>query len=168
MAKQMNGIVTTFVGVILGLAFILAMSGMLNPATDWSSVTNETQNISDARVNGNEINESYTFNVEYDLEETGNSPIRNFVLGNKTDDATETTDYTVNLTEGSYQLKNSTFWQNSDNTSYADYEYKASGYLENSLARNIAGLIIGFAALILLAVIVSLVMKMFGNKESVY
>lgn len=168
MAKQMNGIITTFVAVLVGLTFIGAMAGMLNPATDWSSVTNETQDISAARINGDQINDSYTFYVDYDLDETGNSPIRNFVLGNSTDDATITTDYTVNLTEGSYQLENSTFWINSDNTSYADYEYKASGYLENNLARTISGLILGFAALILLAVIVSVVMNIFGNKESVY
>jgi len=161
MAEQMKGIITSAIAVLLGLTFIVAMTGMLNPQTDWSSAVNESQDITSARVNGNEINESYTLYVEYDLEKTGNSPIKNFVLNNGTEDATETTDYVVNLTEGSYTLKNSTYWQNSDNSSLVSYDYKDSTYIENGFGRTVAGLIIGFAALVLLAYLVSIVLKHF-------
>lgn len=162
---NMNGVINAFVVVILSITFITAMSGLINPQTEWTSVTDEEHNISDARINGVNINESYEFSVNNDYEATGNTPIKNFAIGNGTTDATETTDYVVNTTDGTYTLVNSTYWQNSDNSSYVDYDYKDSTYIENSFGRTITGLIIGFSALVILAFLVSWIIKLFGGTK---
>jgi len=163
--NKIRGVLTSVIAVLIGLTFIIAMTGILNPQTDISSADNESQNISSARLSGVNINESVEYTVDYDYETTGNTPIKNFVINNGTDDATVTTDYVVNLTEGSYTLKNSSYWQSSDNSSLVSYDYYDSGYLENSFARVITGLILGFAALIILAWLVSWLVRMFGTSE---
>src|SRR6056297_878636 len=109
--NKIRGVLTSVIAVLIGLTFIIAMTGILNPQTDISSADNESQNISSARLSGVNINESVEYTVDYDYETTGNTPIKNFVINNGTDDATVTTDYVVNLTEGSYTLKNSSYWQ---------------------------------------------------------
>jgi len=163
--RKQQGIISAVIVSLIALTFITAMTGILNPQTDWSSVDNESEDISDLRIeNGVNINESYTLYVDYDYSTTGNTPIRSYSLSNGTDDATETTDYVVNLTEGSYTLVNSTYWHNSDNSTLVSYEYKDSDYIENNFGRVIAGLIIGFAALVVLAYLVSWVMKQFSEE----
>src|SRR6056297_3554953 len=160
--EKSKGIINAAVVTLLALTFLVAMTGLLNPQTEWSSAVNESGDISDARIeNGENINESYTFYVDYDYSTTENTPIRSFSINNGTADATETTDYVVNLTEGSYTLVNSTYWQNSDNSTLVSYEYKDSTYIENSFGRTIAGLILGFAALVILAYLVAWVLKIF-------
>lgn len=163
--NKIKGVLTSVIAVLIGLTFIIAMTGILNPQTEISSAVNESQDISSARLNGNEINDSVEFTVDYDYETTGNSPIKNFVINNGTDEATETTDYVVNLTEGSYTLENSSYWQSSDNDTLVSYDYYDEGYLENSFARTLTGLILGFAALVLLAWLVSWLIRMFGTPK---
>lgn len=163
MAEQMKGILGMFIAIIVALPLLLSMVSLINPQTELSSVTNEEINLSDAYIAADSINESVEFTLDYGYDTTGNTPISSFVLGNSSDDATETTDYVVNLTEGTFTLKNSTFWQStSDQLGYADYDYKASSYMENSFPRLITGLIIGFAALVILAFLVAWIVRMFN------
>ena len=159
--KSFKTILIMFILAVIGLPLLIGLVGIINPLTGTTSVNNEIINISSAR-NGTNTNESIIFEVQYNLETTGNSPISNFVLGNSTDDATITTDYLVDLTNGNFTLVNSSFWRNSDNISYVDYDYYAREYLDSSSTRVMINLLIGFFALVILMGIVMKLMGIFG------
>ena len=156
-----GGIIYGFLVVIVALAFITAMSGLLNPQTELSTATNEEINISSAIIDSNNINESVVFTLDYGSATTGNTPISSVVITNGTTTATITTDYAIGTDLGNLTLVNSTYMLGAGDTLYATYNYKASSYLDNNFARLITALIIGFAALVVLAFIISRVVQIF-------
>lgn len=159
-----KSIITMFLAVLIGLSFIVAMTGILSPQTELSTATNENINISSAIIDANNINTSVSFELDYSSTTTGNTPISSVVITNGTDTATLTTDYVLETVIGSFTLKNSTYVLGSGDTLYVTYNYKDSSYLDNSFARVVTALIIGFAALILLAFIISKIVAIF-NRE---
>lgn len=162
MAEQIKSIIVMFIAIMVALPLLLSMVSLINPQTELSSVTDEEINLSDAYIDSDNINESIVFTLDYGYETTGNTPISSFVLGNSTTDATETTDYVVNESYGTFTLKNSSFWQNSEETGYADYDYKASSYMDNSFPRLLTALIIGISALVILVFLVAWIIRLFN------
>jgi len=165
MAEQLKSILLIFIAVVVALPLMLGIVGITNPQTQLSTATNEEINLTPAYIDAVNINESVTFTLDYGQATTGNTPISSFVLGNSTDDATVTTDYVVDLDAGTFTLKNSSFWQNTTQTGYADYQYKDSSYMDTSFARVLTALIIGIASLALLAGIIAWLMKMFSYEK---
>jgi len=160
-----KGIIIMFLAVIIGLAFLQGIFSITGPQSQLQSAINESHSVAAARVGANNINESYMFNVTNDQASTGNTPISAFVLKNNTyGSAVLDTDYNVNLTTGQFNLLNTTFWVNNpSNQSYADYNYKASSYIENSFTRTLLSVLLGLIALTLIMVILAKVVKMFGG-----
>jgi hypothetical protein len=165
MAK-INSIIVMFIALIIGVSFISPLYSLISPQSELSSVTDELIDISGARLDGNNINETYTFNVEYDQSTTGNTPISSFLIDNGTTSATVTTDYVLDEDAGSFTLKNSTYWVDYEsNDSYVNYDYKASEYIENSsISRTLLSLIVGLFVISLLIYVLSWIMKLFAEE----
>jgi len=159
--NKTTGIIAMFILALLGLVFISAMTGILNPQTDLSTATSEEINISSAIIDDNNINTSVSFDLDYGYSTTGNTPISSLVITNGTTTATLTTDYLVDTDLGNFSLKNSTYMLGAGDTLYATYNYKASGYLDNSFARLVTSLIIGFTALVIVVYLVGKAMGIF-------
>jgi len=67
---------------------------------------------------------------------------------------TETTDYVVDLSSGRLNMTTTGLAVNgTDNTTYADYTYKADSYVDSSMGRTIIGYLPLMAALVLLVFI---------------
>lgn len=157
MKRDLKPIFGMFIVIVIGVAFMLTISNSLSPSTLIQSVSSESHSIATARVGTlNNINESKTFAVTNTPALTSNLPISNFVLKNATgSSATATTDYVVNVTDGTYTLKNTTFWVNQvSNSSSVDYSYYSSNYVKDAGTNSVLSLIPFLTALGLLLCVI--------------
>jgi len=153
-----------FIGVTLAVSFLIAISNDTNSQTVLSFADNESQSIASARYGANNINESITFSVANDQSTTGKSPISSFVMrGPDGTELTLTTDYTVDLDAGTFNLVNNTYWVGEgENTSYVDYNYKGPSYVDNEGARSFTSVILILSALAALLFVIGILLSRGG------
>ncbi len=159
--NNLKGIVYLFIGVIIALPLLLSISGLISPMSEYQT---DTDNFT-IQMNGTtNVNESYVYELEYgDAVYDNDESIKNLELTNGTDTLTETTDYTQNLTAGTFQLKNTTATYTADNV-IATYEYQSKDYIDYGFSRTIIGLIVGFFALAILVFVVAKLLGFFNNE----
>lgn len=157
--KIFSAILMGFIIVIVGVAFLNSIGDSISLQTEYQSATNETLDISGARYDGDQINESYELQISNYPGATGigSEVTKNFDLYNdttQTDEATVTTDYVFNSTDGTLTLVNNSYWVNTGtNTSSVDYDYTKDDYIPQNSSRVIIALVLIFGAIgILIAV----------------
>jgi len=149
-----NKLIFAFVTLILGIALLSQISVLTNDTTGKTSIRNESitilKNVTD--VNLTKVYQLAQSPSGWKLQDC---PLTALVLTNTTDNThwTLTTDYTVNLANGTLLLKNTTATRLTvNNLTYANYEYCADDYLNSSWGRTMVNLIAGFFAIALLLV----------------
>jgi hypothetical protein len=162
MALNVSGkLILAFFTLILGVVLIGSIASNSLAVTDKQWVTDESVDISTARIYGaeNNINVSVTFALANPPTSWKrlDCPIEDFVLSNSSTDFTVTTDYTLNTGTGVITLVNSTNFLNSpENTSLIDYRYCGDDYMNSSWGRTVLLLLAGFFALAILGASVGL------------
>jgi len=149
-----NKLIFAFVTLILGVALLSQIAVITNDTTSKTSIRNESITID---KNVTDVNLTYVYQLAqspsgWQLEDC---PLTSLVLTNTTDNTrwTLTTDYTVNLANGTLLLKNTTATRlTANNLTYANYEYCSDDYLNSSWGRTMVNLIAGFFAIALLLV----------------
>ena len=160
--NKLKTIVYLFIGVIIALPLLLSISGLISPMSEYQE---DTDNFT-IEKNATTVNESYVYELEYgDSLYDNDAAVKNLILTNETDTLTETTDYTTNLTAGTFQLKNTTATYSATNV-IADYEYQSKDYIDYGFSRTVIGLIVGFFALAILIFVVAKILGIF-NKENI-
>lgn len=176
MVKENTGVVTALVGAAVGLILMLALIGALATETQnkttYTGVTTESHALT--LTGFPKINTTAVYTVTnaptgWKIEDC---PLTSFAIKNVSGQAlTLTDDYTVNLSAGTYQLKNTvntntTFaLYGANNKTYVDYNYCADDYLNSSWGRTILNTGIGILAVAILVVAIVLVYKLLGNQE---
>ena len=140
--SQMNNLITGFIFMIIAVIFVGILAG--SAVDTWSKTisTDETMDISTARVGLSEINITSPAN-DFTVANppTGykqvECPIESVTLTNDTGTVfTLTTDYTVADSTGIITILNSTAMQNSlTNTTLVDYTYCSDNYVTLSWGR---------------------------------
>jgi len=160
--NKLKTIVYLFIGVIIALPLLLSISGLISPMSEYQE---DTDNFT-IEKSATTVNESYVYELEYgDSLYDNDAAVKNLILTNETDTLTETTDYTTNLTAGTFQLKNTTATYSATNV-IADYEYQSKDYIDYGFSRTVIGLIVGFFALAILIFVVAKILGIF-NKENI-
>jgi len=164
-------IVTSTVLVILAVAFLTAIATQTNINTQRTSISGEEQAM--ILTGYPLINETAVYTVTN--APTGwkiaDCPLTNFVVANKSGDAlTLTTDYTVDLSEGTYSLvnnddTNTTYaLYGANNKTYVSYDYCDDNYVSQSWARTVLTTNVGLYALAILAIVILLVYSLMGRE----
>ena len=160
--NKLKTIVYLFIGVIIALPLLLSISGLISPMSEYQE---DTDNFT-IEKNATTVNESYVYELEYgDSLYDNDVAVKSLVLTNETDTLTDTTDYTANLTAGTFQLKNTTATYSATNV-IADYEYQSKDYIDYGFSRTVIGVIVGFFALAILIFVVAKILGIF-NKENI-
>jgi len=167
-------IVILFIGVIVGLALIVAIFNSQTIMTTKPTVVNESDNLASCVVvsaaEGWQINESdSSCNITVTNAPTGwkttGCPISAVVVKNGTYTAlTIDVDYNVTASSGIIRMRNTTDTENlTGNNTYIDYTHCDDGYNKDSGSRTIAGLI-GLFCAIALMIFVFVGIKMYNNR----
>jgi|TARA_B100001971_G_C18172395_1_gene527933 uncharacterized membrane protein len=151
-------LILAFVTLILGAVLIGTIASSAIAVTDKTGVSDETLDISAARVANGDINESYEFTVTNNPTgwKTGDCPLTSVTYGNSSTDYTITTDYLITLATGNLTLKNTSVTVLGTNDTLIDYTYCADDYMNLGWGRTIINLVAGFFAIALLLVSVGL------------
>jgi len=159
--NKLKTIVYLFIGVIIALPLLLSISGLISPMSEYQE---DTDNFT-IEKNATTVNESYVYELEYgDSLYDNDAAVKNLILTNETDTLTETTDYTTNLTAGTFQLKNTTATYSATNV-IANYEYQSKDYIDYGFSRTVIGLIVGFFALAILIFVVAKILGIFSREN---
>lgn len=160
-------LIMIFIGAIVSLTFLDSISNNIAGQTTLLAITNESQDISGARISNEQINESFTFTVTNNPGASGrkNVSINGFVIRNDTGAvATITTDYVINVSNGVYNLVNSSFWvfngtSNQTNGTVRDYNFPSAEYVTDIGSRSIISLILIFAAIAIFIFVIVMLFK---------
>lgn len=149
-----------FVTLLLGAVLITSVADNNVAVTDKRWIANEVVTTTPINITDPNTTEVHTLaNAPTAWKKTG-CPLTNVAIGNSTEDFTETTDYTVDLNEGTFLIvKSSTTVgsiQGGDNSTYVDYNYCGDDYMNLSWGRSIINLVGGFFAIAILLVSVGL------------
>jgi len=159
--NKLKTIVYLFIGVIIALPLLLSISGLISPMSEYQE---DTDNFT-IEKNATTVNESYVYELEYgDSLYDNDVAVKSLVLTNETDTLTDTTDYTANLTAGTFQLKNTTATYSATNV-IADYEYQSKDYIDYGFSRTVIGVIVGFFALAILIFVVAKILGIFSREN---
>ena len=159
--NKLKTIVYLFIGVIIALPLLLSISGLISPMSEYQE---DTDNFT-IEKNATTVNESYVYELEYgDSLYDNDVAVKSLVLTNETDTLTDTTDYTANLTAGTFQLKNTTATYSATNV-IANYEYQSKDYIDYGFSRTVIGLIVGFFALAILIFVVAKILGIFSREN---
>lgn len=161
MANNIKNVVYLLIGVLVALPLLLSISGLVNPMSDYLTDTDNNT----IEKDGSDINTTYVYELEYgDTQYDNDEAIKNLVIENDSGtEFVEDTDYTANLTAGTFQLKNTTTTYNSD-YAIAEYDYQDKSYLNTGLSRTLVGLIVGFFALAILAMVIGKILGLFNQE----
>jgi hypothetical protein len=165
MAEQKSKIgiiIFTSLALILGIAFLSAINSITITKTNLVSGTDDV-NVSLALIDANNVNESYVYQFAGGTDLGGRGNFENFVLSNSTVTLVASTDYDLSFSSGSMTLENTTNVLNFGQNGVATYNYEGDDYLDNSLVRGLLGLMIGLFALVLVAIVITSVVKSFGE-----
>ena len=162
--KTLSVLISVAVLVILAIAFLSSIATQTLSTTQKTVVADEQHLLSVAGAcDGTEINESYVHTLTnaptgWKLTDS-DCVIGNFVITNSSGtEFTETTDYVVDTTAGTFTLKNTAEVNQScatgDNITLVDYDYCGDSYMADSWGRSVLNTNTGlFAIAILLAVL---------------
>jgi len=153
-----NKLVAAFVTLILGVALLGSVATETNATTSKTFARNESFTID---KNVTVINTTYMYTVAQPPTgwKADDCPLTSFVLTNSTDNTpwTITTDYTVNLENGTFYLKNTAAVRlSANNLTYVSYNYCADDYINIGWGRTTINLVGGFFALAILFVSLAL------------
>lgn len=158
---NMKTLVYLFVGVIIALPLLMSISGL---TSNYSEDQSATDTFTIEMINATSVNTSYEYELTYGDNVYENGDVSNLVIVNGSDyEFTEITDYTQNLTTGTFKLENTTEVIDSTDA-VASYDYKDKEYLDSNMGRIFAGLIVGILALVILVFIVAKVIGLFGER----
>ena len=157
-------LVLAFVTLLISVALIgtIASEGLVK--TSKTAITSETQSVGSTLAqgwNGTDLNTTkvYTLAQAPTGWKATDCPITNFILSNGTDEFTETTDYVLSESAGTYTLVNSATAKAlipSTNLTYASYSYCGDDYLNIGWGRTLVNMLGGFFALAILMVSLAL------------
>lgn len=141
-----------FVGVIIGIVFLMSIADTTSLQTDLQTRYNESINIASTRLVGGQINGSINLSVAKNQGVTGQTPISGFVLLNSTGGVISSGgNYSFDSTYGNLTLINSSFWTtgggSKSNITLGNYQYKDNNYVEDAPSRSIVTLIIILGAI---------------------
>jgi phosphate/sulfate permease len=144
---KISQLIIVFIGVMVAIPLMIAIANSLGGQTDSLTMTNETLDISGARLDNNNINSSYPLTLTYD------EWISITEINNGSQAFTATTDYvyeTNRTTERIYFQNTTATVNNVSNTTYVIYSYYPDDYVYNATARVILPLILIFLAIAIL------------------
>jgi hypothetical protein len=150
-----GGMVMLAFGLIIGIAFLVAIAEQQSILTDKSVISNQSISTTLAYEEAEEVNETIKFTIysQSDWKKI-DCPLTSVVMRNGVGDTlTLTTDYVLNASEGTFTLVNTTSTVPSKtlNLTYADYTFCQDGYNTDASSRGIGRLPTLFFALALLA-----------------
>ena len=154
-------LVLAFVTLILGVVFAAQVATIGQGVTTTTAVTNETIDISDARISDSNINESVQFTLAHANTGWKTEPSECEITSptlyiNTSTVGTENTDYNITV-DGIVTFKNTTSMINSGtNNTLISYSYCPDDYMNLSWGRTGINLVPGFFALALLLISVGL------------
>lgn len=158
--KGLKFLFTLVVLILIGLAFFIEIGHGVKEQTSDLIETNETIDLSVARLASSNVNESWEVLIDNpDLSST------TIVMANGTDGLVITTgNYTVNLTStGNYTiyLINTSYWAVDYivNTSVITYSFYNENYVEFSNARAMLNILLIISAVFLFGAVVAWIMK---------
>lgn len=161
MANNIKNVVYLLIGVLIALPLLLSISGLINPMSDYLTDTDNKT----IEMDGSDVNTSYVYELEYgDTQYDNDAAIKNLVIENDAGtEFVEDTDYTADLTAGTFQLENTTTTYGSS-YAIAEYDYQDKSYLNTGLSRTLVGLIVGFFALAILAMVIGKILGLFNQE----
>jgi hypothetical protein len=172
--KTVTVLISSFVLVILALAFISTISTSTNQATTKSNAVDEAYNLTGVGCySAGQVNESKTqcaitvANAPTGWEQA-DCPLTSVVVTNTTGTAlTLTTDYTVSTSTGVITLKNTTATNltRMGNNVLFDYTYCGTGYVDSSWGRSVLGTNVGILGIAVLAVVIAAVYLLLGKRD---
>jgi hypothetical protein len=153
---KLKWIITIFVGLMVTIPLLVALTSETLSKTEYSTISNESLNISNAFIDANNINVSVSFDPnESPLVEDSLT----ITMGNGTL-YTLTTDYTVNYTSEAINFKNTTKVLSAPSTLvYLNYEAEPGDYISDSTIR----VLLGFMGLFFTLAILFMVLNYFRN-----
>lgn len=171
--KSIPTLILAFVALILGVVLIGSVATNTLATTTKSVAANELVTITDARLAGNQINESKWFTLTYGKpyatawrSDTSGCTLTDLGVTNGSTTLVANTDYVLNTswngegtatTIGDIKFLNTTTTVESiPNTTYVSYSYCPDGYLTQAWTRSVNNLVPGFFALALLIIAVGL------------
>lgn len=148
-------IVMLFIGIIVAIALLVPIADTTGLMTKKQGTDNQSVSIVTSYINETAINESINYTI-YDQSawKILECPLTSVVIRNGAETALAVdVDYTLYASEGVYSLLNGTKLvpATSLNLTYVDYEFCADGYNTSAGSRSIAGLIVTFATLAIVA-----------------
>ena len=162
-------IIAIFIGVIFVMALLPSIADSTGVMTTKSIITNEAQDIGDARNATHYISILQEFNVAEDNVDGGTTeswkqtgcPLTSFVLKNQSNHTlTDTTDYDFTESTGVFTLKPTASWNDTaKNGSFTTYTHCRDGYATEGSSRAIINLILVFAALAVMGFVVFHIFK---------
>ena len=166
--SNINKLILVFVMGILGVIGIGIVASQILTNTQQAFTTDESISIAAARVAGNDINTTYQFTLTnaptgWELNDA-DCQINNFVLTNASGTVINSGNYTLTASTGKFTLGNTTTLGDMvSNTTLADYNYCADGYVADSFGRSSLNMVSGFFALMILIVFVAAVYLIIRN-----
>jgi len=158
-----GAIIILFIGIMVVLAVLPEIGTQTAEMTTKNNVVNESIDISTARNSTGGINltvSNFTIaNIPTGWKIT-NCPIESVLWGNLTTDKTVTSDYNFYATSGILQvLPSAIMTVDFVNDTFIDYTYCLDGYITSGSGRSMAGLIVLFSALALVAFAIFFALK---------
>ena len=151
-----KNIVTVFIAVILGIAFLSALASItLNNTTLITGIESEN--------NVNFTEGEYILDIinTYSNAECHDIEILNSTSGLEVIGEGNYTFYSTNCT---YVVQTDSAYKDENvNLSYS-YESEPEGYIESSITRTLIGIVLGLFALFILLYLIAYLMEIFGNK----
>jgi len=167
-------LVTTFVVLLLAIAFLSSIATQTTNTTSLSVVTDETTDLSangcltaDGQVNESSDNCVLTVTNAPTGWKQVECPLTSIVVGNDTTELTLDTDYTVVASTGVITLLNTTETENGTigNDLLVDYEYCGDNYVTSSWGRTLLGTNVGLYAIAILAVVILGLYLLLGKRD---
>jgi len=157
MVREMNlgMIFITVTGILVAIALIPTIANLQAQLTDKINQGNELQSKATAMGVGG-ITETVQFNITHhnydDVWKQNECPVSSFVLMNHSHDTmTLNTHYRFTAKYGNYSLiDHAAINGTGGNNTYVNYTYCPDGYITDSGARGVAGMIMIFSALALM------------------
>jgi len=167
MAKTQN---TTAVVISTAIVlFIVSISDQTSLVTEKTQVSNEAVALEEIAVGSIAPNITYTLTYAPTGWKQEDCPISSYAIYNQSGTAlTETTDYVMNATYGTFALKNTTATQGlvgSFNNSYVSYSYCGDNYMNTSWGRSVLQTNVGLYAIAILLAVVLLVYLLTGKEQ---
>ena len=171
--KTLQVFITSFIVILLALAFITSLSDQTNVVTSKTNVADESFNLQTLSCySGGQVNESkaactVTVTNAPTSWKSEDCPLTNVVVTNNTGTVLLLdTDYTLTASTGTIVFKNTTSTVNTSlgNVALVDYSYCGTGYVNSSWGRTLLGTNTGLFAIAILVAGIALAYTLLGKK----